>query len=33
MDDKIALYWDEWDISNMAKDLFGIDIDILFSEL
>jgi len=33
MDNRMALYRDQCDISNMTKDLFGIGFDMLFSEL
>ena len=33
MDDRMALHRNQWDLSNMTKDLFGISFDMLFSEL
>jgi len=33
MEDKIALYREQWDNWNMTKDLFGVGFDVLFSEL
>ena len=33
MDDRMALYREQWDISKMMKDLFGIGFDMIFSEL
>jgi len=33
MDDRMALYREQWDNSNLTKDLIGIGFDMLFSEL
>jgi len=33
MDNRVTFYRDQWDPSNMTKDLFGTSFDILFSEL
>jgi len=33
MDKRMALYREQWDLSNMTKHLFGIGFDMLFSKL
>ena len=33
MDERMALYREQWDLSNMTMNLFGIGFDMLLSEL